>query len=518
MEISFPVEKKHVMIRHDKRELIKFALSIPEAELKNVISELRAFERGFRPGKDLGVRLHAFFARIHRWQDSDWDIMADIWIKWSEIHLLRPSGLLMSRDEFLETVGRMLNDDLYRALWIKRLIWSRIEKPLDRSKIRDWLHFGPLCEDPYTEEIINLEYSVLTSYLSLREQCHSIAATQDAARTSIMSIQDEIHQIRADLKESAAANDKLSQITNQMAHITSTVDSLAARLDTEMTNLTKETKLSIIMQEEVYEFKTALANVERTLGQALQKLKELEQGQVNGSMYRPEVRSGEIDDKGDLGFGQACVHVKELSTGSTVVPIQLKSLDEALEHVTDNLYHLGIRKPLARRLASEIIAALTAGQIVTFEGTYASTVAECCAISLGATKYYRLNIPVGLVDGSQIEMLVSRWTKQVRSDDSVVAVVIEGLNRSSLEVYGDALSKLVVDRTLYRESALEHSSLLLFATLVSGPSSIRSIRNTICLGPIFNTEFLGWTDRVPSQPKPATVLKCALREISCPWC
>jgi len=164
-----------------------------------------------------------------------------------------------------------------------------------------------------------------------------------------------------------------------------------------------------------------------------------------------------------------------------------------VEHLERNILAAGLLSRSAKSLAREVLAGLGAGQLVTFRGSVAPLIAELCAQTIAAQSAWMTRIPVGMLSSNDLGHLINSFLAESRSQDSMRVLIIDGLNRSALEVFGSELSSLIGRRLL--NLAPSAPRLHLLGTVVDGPSAL-PIGPGLCeLGPILDVDALNWSPK-----------------------
>jgi len=162
------------------------------------------------------------------------------------------------------------------------------------------------------------------------------------------------------------------------------------------------------------------------------------------------------------------------------------------------LQSLGLKNTAAKVFAMEIAAASLAGQIVFFKGAFATEAARLCARVASAGRSYRSAIPIGLNDG---ELLRSALDGVLgHAEEYVAAVVVEGINRSALEVFADVLSDFVEPLSHFKTPS--PSAAFVYATLIQGSASLSIEPHYLERGPIFDLDHFDWRARRPEPVEP----------------
>lgn len=188
--------------------------------------------------------------------------------------------------------------------------------------------------------------------------------------------------------------------------------------------------------------------------------------------------------------------------------LSLESVEQdASARLCDNLRAIGLGTQSTRRLAREVLAGLYAGRVVLFAGSAASVLARECAQTLASQRLIELHIPVGLLHGGDLHRVFRGLEGRLEPDD-VTAVVLEGINRSAPEVYGDALRSLFSRRLMGDSDAL-----VLFGTLVDGSGALPWTPQMCDLGPVFDTDpSADWKDLLEEcQTRPNALWRQAVQ-------
>lgn len=171
------------------------------------------------------------------------------------------------------------------------------------------------------------------------------------------------------------------------------------------------------------------------------------------------------------------VRLFEVETPGPVVDIH--SVKGACELIACNLQACGVMKGAAIATARQILAALSAGQIVQFSGSISDLVADAVAAAIGGQTFHEWRVPVGLVsDEAAIDCL------EVVSETSG-CLLMKGANRSAFEVYGTAIRDVVTRRQF---SLPSYQRLSLIATWTQGPATFPDGGTLAEIGPVFDTD------------------------------
>jgi len=189
----------------------------------------------------------------------------------------------------------------------------------------------------------------------------------------------------------------------------------------------------------------------------------------------------------------AAIRAHALRAGPSPADRSFTTFADATIALAANLEAIGLKKSGAQTLAEEICAAAFVGQVVFLKGGRATAAVRLCAQTLGGQNSFRMAIPIGLNDGESLTAAVRHELSD--AGDNIAAVAIEGVNRSGLDVFADALSDLVDgDRDF---SGRTHRPTLVFAGVTQGAASLAIEPRYLELGPIFDLDHLDWRLRLP---------------------
>lgn len=519
-------EKRNFLISYSPKDFMEFTISIPNSKLQEVVNQLPSI-KGFRPGKDINIRLHTFFNKINRWTDDDWDLMRKIWILWTEAHQVDQNILeLNSHSEYIDLVQKMINDDKFRRSIIRKMIKMSYRGSVTNQIIHDWYLFGPFPLDANLDYFFEMapmqELGILFKQMRTMEEqltpfdsvllkdIHNNMSMTQTNDSQLVNLSSEIEKIQPKLKFLQEQESKHAILWGVLEN---SVGSIANKSETNSKELD-------VLRRDLFQLGNKVAEAELDLKESLEhisvwneackrlpdmqaELMELKQTvvtiriELDSYINRHSLQATLIDKQQQVLLeNDRILNTQIIVFCEDVNPVQLNNSIEAITHVAKNLNLLGIKLSNARRLACEVFAALAAGQVVTFEGTLNRLVAERCALSL-ASEVHLIKIPVGELDGDLFDKQLEAIASVVLESDFTISVILEGINRSALEVYGARLRQLVVERLF----GLAHTrlNLLLFATLVEGPSTIRLGKQILELGPVFSTDALGWMDTKASK-------------------
>ena len=179
----------------------------------------------------------------------------------------------------------------------------------------------------------------------------------------------------------------------------------------------------------------------------------------NGTATKLQVRLFEVESPGPI--------------------VEIHSVKGACELIACNLQTCGVMKGAAIATARQILAALSAGQMVQFSGSISDLVADAVAAAIGGQTFYEWRVPVGLVsDEAAIDCL------EVVSETSG-CLLMKGANRSAFEVYGTAIRDVVTRRQF---SLPSYQRLSLIAAWTRGPATFPDGGTLAEIGPVFDTD------------------------------
>ncbi|BCS45126.1 hypothetical protein [Pseudomonas amygdali] len=179
----------------------------------------------------------------------------------------------------------------------------------------------------------------------------------------------------------------------------------------------------------------------------------------NGTATKPQVRLFEVESPGPI--------------------VEIHSVKGACELIACNLQACGVMKGAAIATARQILAALSAGQMVQFSGSISDLVADAVAAAIGGQTFHEWRVPVGLVsDEAAIDCL------EVVSETSG-CLLMKGANRSAFEVYGTAIRDVVTRRQF---SLPSYQRLSLIAAWTQGPATFPDGGTLAEIGPVFDTD------------------------------
>ncbi|WP_085727205.1 hypothetical protein [Pseudomonas sp. R37(2017)] len=179
----------------------------------------------------------------------------------------------------------------------------------------------------------------------------------------------------------------------------------------------------------------------------------------NGTATKPQVRLFEVESPGPI--------------------VEIHSVEGACELIACNLQACGVMKGAAIATARQILAALSAGQMVQFSGSISDLVADAVAAAIGGQTFHEWRVPVGLVsDEAAIDCL------EVVTETSG-CLLMKGANRSAFEVYGTAIRDVVTRRQF---SLPSYQRLSLIAAWTQGPATFPDGGTLAEIGPVFDTD------------------------------
>lgn len=541
LDVSYPPEKRAFLAEAPTDYLRDLALDIPVSKLQSVLDQLPPVKGGFRPGKDRSVRLSTYFARMNRWSQGDWQLFGRIWLLWTQSHPAIEQVLAITSEERLDLlVTALIEVPEKRREVIMTMILGARGKGLTQEKIRAWYDLGPFPPDPEVTMLCGLAptaadaavpdrmsavehkvshiesvYQDLASELkvlsgearglmklpgAITETQNKLRSTEDAMRQVVTRIQEVEEAIGRLIKDLDRQGTGLKLIRSEIGGVQSQVVAVARDVDHCREAIESSTTRQGALSELVMSLSVQLEEVQAATRQFAMDLEE----RLTQLTIVAATRATTPNEQPELG---PQLPVREIRISD---PILLENMETVRSHLAKNLYGLGVKLPQAQKLAVEVLSALLTGQLVTFAGSLGSMVAERCAVSLAGAATKVASIPVGLLDGRPLDKFLESCLSESEMGSSPVAIVLQGVNRSAFEAYGDGLRRFVSERILALPD--RDYGVMLFASALDGPSTIPYGKCLAELGPVFDTDALGWLDKTLLPPTPGTIYRNALLE------
>lgn len=275
-------------------------------------------------------------------------------------------------------------------------------------------------------------------------------------------VQQELDRLRNDVKEKAR-----DDLVSQEKKLIENIDSLIQKrnyLSTEIDTL--ESRL--VQKKE--EIERIINNVENTIDTRVSGIfRKTENLLADIAILRPFLNSTE-----DVIDNETIVKTASLRPST---------FEEMVDILSFNLKGIGMYRSDANILANEITAAIGTGQAVTFQGTMANIITKAVAWSFSCENASKIKVPIGLSSYRPIQ----KFLQKIRGNGQVSALILEGANNSSLEAYAPDIIDLITERVIGTNS----NQPIILASILDGVCSLPSDIFSI-LGPIFNTDYLGW--------------------------
>jgi hypothetical protein len=242
-------------------------------------------------------------------------------------------------------------------------------------------------------------------------------------------------------------------------------------------------------------WETEFESLQRNLLQLRKEKKTLEDG-IGGLRKRAEQSRDEIlsvlTHLRDQLPVQQPPDAFEVKTDASE-PRSINALADAETHLELNIEGLGLAKPAARDVSREVLSALAVGQPVFFSGSLAGPLARRCVGALSAARWIALEVSVGMVEPIWLKRAMEAAV--AAGGLTRVGLLLSGVNRSDLDAYGTPLLNVVRERCLGTPSA--DWRLMVFGTVVGGPSALPPVPALTTLGPVIHADGLAWSGGAP---------------------
>lgn len=497
--------------------------------------------RGFRSNSEQGVRRKVQLLANRLVGDKsrrpenvrrDFDVLGFVWMAWGTERLGDTDAIddyidrsqVPERDEIGDGNEEVNGDDPLALELFGRLRDSSHLNVCGRSDIKRFFEFSPFGEaerlldviescKPTTAVVRDREISALPGKVEkaeqeiadLREAVDALSKNNEVHEKSLLALHEEVESLQKAVSE---GSESTLEIRNRLDAVQSEIASQKERFDE--SGATQE-KLLQDVATSIKKLQSALTVVTNQIEPLSSKSEKADKAIISiGSELaqmrklitefrtianRVPVASRPIDIKSDSAATEArlarTITLEKLRgndrDGDSVA---LRQMDEIIGMVTTNLECLGIKKSSAEALALECIAALVAGQMPHFGGMFGKRVAEACAMALAAQDTYVLTVPVGVAAPHEFRQQLGALL--VLERQAVGCIIIDGINRSALDTFGECLVEVV---SCLRSGDHASRSMLIIATLTDGPASLPLSIEHVSLGPVFYTDTLDWRSR-----------------------
>ena len=425
-----------------------------------------------------------------------------------------------NRKELEKLVGELLNSTERRRETIEKIVGNIHTVNITQKALKNWLIFSPLPKDQEVDKL--LTFVPKESTVELKSRIIAIEGELKAIRNETVEISQLqamnklINKINSDVtsksKQLEKVTGELGQVINRIIQLEEKKDKLTGELEAQnkvqkslQTNVSAAVSGNNRLEKELKEVKNKISefivyekNQVATISQLKDDNTELN-AKVEGLLQEIEMLKGQkfsntSNKLEERSYEEIKATVRTHLTSDDVVHLQ--SFYDAALHLEKNLKLLGIKLYQARQLAREVIATLASGQLVSLQGSLAYLIAERCAACLTGGEFRVIKVPFGCVDSS-LEVVITSLIEESEVSSHPIAVIIEGINRSAFETYGESIRQFLIERIFQMRPNCH--SLFLFATVVEGPSMIPTSSELIELGPVISVDSIKWKDKPASK-------------------
>ncbi len=511
--IQYPEDRRKVIVGYSHEELKEFFYQMPSAIRLNAIKSLPK-QNGFREGKDTDYRLNLFFRRMNRWNEAEWGIFAKIWLSWTASNdQFRKLLSFRTGEELEHVIGKMMKDPEENSRVLKSIVSGEITQEL----IRSWLKFSPFYIDMETLWLVTLaptqHYRKLQNRLdALEERMGTNFKNQEelykmlfeTTQGNLSMLNSSIDEIRQEIKEVTLVQNEITRISNKFK----AVEGRTTTLNDEMDALSKLLPSLVSNNEHLTERLESL--VERT------NEHERYFNDLSSNYSRLEISLNEINSNGsitnkawglrDIQHATATENVESFIERNIVFeeePTKLTTIESIVSHLKNNLNRLGIKLADAKSVSFEVLCAVLSNQFIMFSGSMSMMVAEYCAASLSSHAIKIIKVPIGKTGELVSEERIEFWLNETRASGLPLVIIFDGINRSAFEIYGSNLKKFISERIVGLRK--EYVPIILLATLLEGSSVLGLSKELLDIGPVFNTDYLGWSYRSTTPYIPGVI-------------
>ncbi|WP_411552984.1 hypothetical protein [Paenibacillus lautus] len=496
--INYPEDRRIAIQTYSFDDFKTFLGNIPAVTLSNAIKMLPK-RKGFRAGKDIDIRLRVYFARIERWDEKEWSLFSKLWILWTDSHE-RLKRLLNYQDEqeFISLAIKTIHnhDELLRIL--NNLVRGELEQDV----IREWIKYSPFSMNMDSLWLVNLAPTPFTKKLQARLEIlderlvSNVRQSEEKMQKMVKGIDENVLVLSKEFKEFSAIASILREEISVMAKKSQDIEENVFVLKSEIEALAKQKAFP----SNTYKHLTEQIGVINS--QSIELIKQMNEIELKLSRREEsykgldlkELLSNTLWDKQTTQVAVTAENVNRLIIKEVefkLPPVQLAGGQDAMIHLKKNLNSLGIKLADAKEIAFEVLAAVLTNQMVMFSGSMSLFAAEYCAASLCGNTVKVISVPFGQIDELISAEQLRQWLTEAESYHQPIAIILEGINRSAFEIYGSNLRKYIAEQIIGR--ANWNYPIIIMATLVTGPSVLSLSKEYLEIGPVFNTDCIGWS-------------------------
>lgn len=536
----YPPEKRRYL-EERRNDVVRFIRELPEHDAREVAGKLPPIRKGFRIGQpsELQERLRRFALNMQRWSDDEWGLFQEIWLKWirHQPNLRQIIDEYDNSEDFKGETPVPPNSELDIGCF-KRLVDASREWKIARETISKFYTYGYFVPDERLEELISAarseaELRPVRDIEDIKGRLQAIDQVVAGLTSGMEEIQNKQSGVHVDVKELSSRVKTLDEALQRNTEQLNECKRVIRKLEDQVRDsVEKWAKVEHSVREwsiskSAYEHRIEVIRFEfdRYRKDIEKQLEDLRQMVDHQSMESERVRD-ELKELSALLLQQfsefeqrLCEKVKVLlgevtkeaprsamdarvsyelaprlqKLGQGIEARRVQSLNDARLLLRDNFRAIGVQSRAADALAVEVLAAVLAGEMVLFRGALASIVAEVCALTLAGAMSYCIDVPIGLLNSHGFAEMLGKLNSDAAAADRTVAVVINGVNLSPVEVYAGSV-KLLVAKRLFHYGGAGMSPILL-GTVAEGSAAL-PLSPTVCeLGPIFNVDCVAWRSR-----------------------
>jgi hypothetical protein len=545
MDITYSLETKKRIQEVQFEDFINFLLIIPREKLDTAIKSIPKV-KGFRSGKDTEIRLKVFFGRSTSWDEKEWSMMLNLWVMHTVNNIpIKNSIGFKDKKELEEIVINAISSRKDRRGITEKLIQASHTENLSQKMILNWLLFSPFPKDTAVEKLVNMMPKENT--FELKEK---ITTIENILKTFKNDYVEQI-QFNSTNKHLAKINTDLASLTNNQKSLQIDLKKVSESISQCERDIKKFLELSENKNKEVNVLRKSFSRGIENLGQFNKEVKDIQKvlneavlhdsqsdAYINELMVDLELHKNKLEEvetklesvikegenkritnntsssqnfDGPDTRPKSDFFLKNYTLKNEEVPVILSSKEAVIGHLEKNFNSLGIKLPHAKRLAREVIAGLASGQLISFKGQLAELVARRCASSLTGGKYKYIKVPFGCLDSSSLDDIISGLVEESNISSDPIAIVLEGVNRSAFELYGNSIKQIVIERSY--QIGIDTRSLFIFATIIEGSSIIPVGTEYAELGPLINVNSLKWLDKATNKGRMGIVEKITFLEL-----
>lgn len=498
MAVTYREEAKSRIASIGYTDILAFLELVPEKVRDSVFAGLKPIP-GFRPDeprelkeriKKLAKSLSHSVNGAHKGNERDWIALGWVWSGWLQA---------MYKNCFDAALKEYHAEKLDFEGFLKVVLSHEEGDKLAQEDIDEIYRFSPF---PSMASVNELVRSLPTrAELAKQREVLELKSRLAALENKVESLGDAVALPKQ--TDTAATGEQVGRLNSELAKLAEEIQKLEKRAHlTEEQGISRNTLLGKALEslthsndgisKQLHSYETRVSALDKSNAEFIGVVKRLE-GIVKviqksvAELDKDRAARNVPDAVPGMSAPTAANQVEHCRKPQSASVATLDTLQKLHSILAANYQAIGLGDRSSKKLACTVAASISSGQLTQFVGPLADVVADVTLSAVAGKASIAWDVPAGLCDGSTLNLVLNELAQ---CTPAITGLLLRGFNKSSFDIYGYELKKILVNRLLGLST--EVTETILVATALKSDACLPLGVSTVELGPVIDTSVLTW--------------------------